>query len=124
MMDEPRRGRRREMVVSFQPRRDVPARPVADVRDECLNGAQCLFDPELHDGPGRVESAEERAARVEVAKQVCASCPVADACLIYVLFTRPSTGVWAGYTADELAAAFDDAATFDDSAPAPVGEVA
>lgn len=79
--------------------------PIEDLRDECLTGADCLYDPELHDGPaGVVEAPDERAARVEVAKEVCAGCPVLDACLAYALRTRPASGVWAGHTADELAA--------------------
>jgi hypothetical protein len=133
MMDKPRSDRRGDRrcaaVAGFQPRHDGPDGSVEDVRDACLSGAQCLFDPELHDGPDRIEAAEERAARVEVAKQVCASCPVLDDCLIYVLFTRPASGVWAGYTAEELTAALDNTAVEDaardDAGPAPVlGEIA
>ncbi|HEU5161150.1 MAG TPA: WhiB family transcriptional regulator [Streptosporangiaceae bacterium] len=50
-----------------------------------------------------VETLEQEAARVAVAKQVCASCPVLDVCLAYALRTRPTFGVWAGRTAGELA---------------------
>jgi hypothetical protein len=78
--------------------------PVEDVRDECLNGAECLVDPELHEGPaGGVEPGEVRAAREDVAREVCAACPVRDACLEYALRTGSESGVWAGLTADEIA---------------------
>jgi hypothetical protein len=76
---------------------------VGDVADECLGGALCLFDPELHDGPARIEAPDERAARIEVARQVCASCPTLDGCLVYALTACPVSGVWAGHTAEELA---------------------
>ena len=76
-----------------------------DLRDECLDGADCLFDAELHDGPDpddRVEHPDARAAREDVAKDVCATCPVQLACLEYAIRTRPNTGVWAGLTAEEI----------------------
>jgi len=42
-----------------------------------LHEAQCLFDPELHDGPSAtIEAEAARAARVDVAQQVCSACPV------------------------------------------------
>ena len=86
---------------------DHPSRlSTADLRDECLDGAECLFDAELHDGPGpqdRFEHPDARAAREDVAKDICATCPVQVACLEYAIRTRPVTGVWAGLTADEVA---------------------
>ena len=50
------------------------------------------------------EPPEDRAARIDVAREVCASCPVRLACLAYTLRTRPAAGVWAGFTPDEIAA--------------------
>jgi WhiB family redox-sensing transcriptional regulator len=68
----------------------------------------CLCDPELFTGPADIEAddeaPEDRAARVAVAREVCASCPARLACLAYALRTRPAAGVWAGFTADEITA--------------------
>ena len=50
------------------------------------------------------EPPEDRAARIAVAREVCASCPVRLACLAYTLRTRPAAGVWAGFTPEEIAA--------------------
>ncbi|MGW4640788.1 WhiB family transcriptional regulator [Sphaerisporangium sp. NPDC004334] len=68
--------------------------------------AACVLDPELHTGPDvfAKESAEERAAREQVAREVCADCPVWASCLFYALDERPQAGVWAGLTAEEIAA--------------------
>lgn len=77
-----------------------------DLRDECLDGAQCLFDTELHDGPDpadRIEHPDARIAREDVAKDICATCPVQFACLEYAIRTKPASGVWAGLTAEEVA---------------------
>lgn len=67
----------------------------------------CLCDPELFTGPADMnaedEPPEDRAARIAVAREVCASCPVRLSCLAYALRTRPAAGVWAGFTADEIA---------------------
>ena len=77
-----------------------------DLRDECLDGAECLFDAELHDGPDpdmRLEHSDARTAREDVAKDICATCPVQLACLEYAIRTLPESGVWSGLTADEIA---------------------
>jgi WhiB family redox-sensing transcriptional regulator len=84
--------------------RDLPLRAL---RDEVLAGdPACLCDPELFTGPAGIEAGDEpgdeRAARVAVAREVCASCPVRLACLAYALRIRPGTGVWAGFTAEEI----------------------
>lgn len=79
---------------------------MSDLRDELLGGAECRFDPELHDGPDprtTIEHPDARAAREDVARDVCGGCPVRDTCLAYALRTRPKHGVWAGHTADEIA---------------------
>lgn len=69
----------------------------------------CLCDPELFTGPVGIdpeaEPADEKAARLEAARDICCACPVRVACLAYALRTRPTAGVWAGLTADELALA-------------------
>ena len=68
----------------------------------------CLCDPELFTGPADIEPEneppEDRAARIAVAREVCASCPVRLPCLAYTLRTRPAAGVWAGFTPEEIAA--------------------
>jgi WhiB family transcriptional regulator, redox-sensing transcriptional regulator len=70
-----------------------------------LDGAECRFDPELHDGPDpltTIEHPEARAAREDVAREVCGSCPVRDACLEYAMRVAPKRGIWAGRTAEEI----------------------
>jgi hypothetical protein len=66
----------------------------------------CVCNPELFTGPAGVEPedepAQERAARIDVAREVCGSCPVRLACLAYALRTRPDAGVWAGWTHEEI----------------------
>jgi WhiB family redox-sensing transcriptional regulator len=79
--------------------------PPSDLQAARLDGAECLFDPELHDGPdplATIEHPDSRAAREEVAREVCGSCPVAAKCLTYALRTRPARGIWAGFSADEI----------------------
>jgi Transcription factor WhiB len=77
------------------------------LRDAVLEGEPgCVCDPELFTGPAGIEPEAEapgdRAARVEVARQVCAVCPVQRLCLAYALRTRPAAGVWAGFTPEEI----------------------
>lgn len=73
--------------------------------DLVRRGAECVYDPELHAGPvGVVEMPEERVTREAVAREVCASCPVFADCEAYALLARPSSGVWAGRTAEEIEA--------------------
>ncbi|MFD0532453.1 WhiB family transcriptional regulator [Actinomadura luteofluorescens] len=74
-----------------------------DLRGRPVTGAQCRFDPELHTGPDGEESPDERAARELVAAQVCESCPLRAQCLELAMQIRPEFGVWAGFTAAELA---------------------
>jgi hypothetical protein len=66
----------------------------------------CVYDPELFTGPAgvepEVESAKDRAARIDAAREVCGSCPVRLACLAYALRIRPEAGVWAGWTHEEI----------------------
>ncbi len=62
----------------------------------------CVARPDLFFGPDSFEDepAAEHAARVTVARDLCASCPVRLACLAYALKTGPENGVWAGHDAD------------------------
>jgi WhiB family transcriptional regulator, redox-sensing transcriptional regulator len=90
------------------PPASLPALTLHGLKDVLLDGDPgCLCDPELFTGPSGIEPedepADEKAARIDAARDVCAECPVRVACLAYALRTRPSAGVWAGYTADELA---------------------
>lgn len=73
-----------------------------DLRDECLDGAECLYDPELHDGPDAIEWPDEREARVAVAMEICAACPVASSCVEYARRVQPERGIWAGFTAEQI----------------------
>ncbi|WP_433465369.1 WhiB family transcriptional regulator [Spirillospora sp. CA-128828] len=78
-----------------------------DLRGKPTTGAQCRFDPELHTGPDDTESPDERAARELVAAEVCESCPLRAQCLDLAMQIRPKCGVWAGFTAAELATLTD-----------------
>jgi WhiB family transcriptional regulator, redox-sensing transcriptional regulator len=87
----------------------LPSLSLRALRDAVLAGDPgCVCDPELFTGPTDIEPEneppEDRAARINVAREVCASCPVRLACLAYTLRTRPAAGVWAGFTPDEIAA--------------------
>lgn len=88
------------------------AMPLSALRDAVLAGDPgCLLDPELFTGPAGVEAEDEppedQAARIAVAREVCAACPVRLPCLAFGLRTRPEAGVWAGLTADEVTALAD-----------------
>jgi hypothetical protein len=86
----------------------LPTLSLRRLRDTILEGDPgCLCDPELFTGPADIEPedepAQDRAARIAVAREVCAACPVRLACLAYALRTRPAAGVWAGFTSEEIA---------------------
>ncbi|MEV6864059.1 WhiB family transcriptional regulator [Streptosporangium subroseum] len=78
----------------------------AGVSHELAEGAHCGYDPQLHTGPDAFtdESPDDQAAREQVAREVCAECPVRALCLDRALTLRPETGVWAGLLADEIGA--------------------
>jgi hypothetical protein len=85
----------------------LPSLSLRKLRDLIREGDPgCLCDPELFTGPAGVEAEDEpemdRAARIAVAREVCESCPVRLACLAYALRTRPVSGVWSGFTSDEI----------------------
>ena len=73
-------------------------RKTGNGRCEELRGldSSTFFHPENERGPSRVR--RERAA-----KQVCASCPVTQACLSWALRTREPYGVWGGKSTEERA---------------------
>ncbi len=92
------------LAVAVHPAEALLQTITAAMPPELARGALCGADPELHTGPDAFadEPAEERNARVQVAKEVCAECPVKVACLRRALRLRPEAGVWAGFTAAEL----------------------
>ncbi|WP_157996115.1 WhiB family transcriptional regulator [Thermomonospora amylolytica] len=79
--------------------------PTFELRDALIDVAECRFDPELHTGPDAftTEADADREVREAVAREVCAGCPVRGECLELALRTLPEGGVWAGFTADEIA---------------------
>jgi WhiB family redox-sensing transcriptional regulator len=86
----------------------LPTLSLRRLRDMVVAGDPgCLCDPELFTGPADIEpedeAAQDRDARITVAREVCASCPVRLACLAYTLRTRPAAGVWAGFIPEEVA---------------------
>lgn len=95
-----------------------------DLRGMPITGAQCRFDHELHTGPAGEETPDERAARELVAAEVCATCPLRAQCLELATAIRPDYGVWAGFTADELAALADRDAFNSDPSALDLDEVA
>ena len=56
-----------------------------------------FFHPENERGPSR-------ARRERMAKEVCARCPVTEACLAWALQTREPYGVWGGKSTEERTA--------------------
>jgi WhiB family redox-sensing transcriptional regulator len=55
-----------------------------------------FFHPDNERGPSR-------ARREQAAKQICAKCPVTEACLDWALMTREPYGVWGGKSTEERA---------------------
>ena len=100
------------MSTSYETNPQAEAPPTLSLRtlrDMVVAGDPgCMCDPELVTGPTDMEPEneppEDRAARIEVAREVCASCPVRLARLAYTLRTRPAAGVWAGFTCAEVTA--------------------
>ncbi|XVQ10916.1 WhiB family transcriptional regulator [Spirillospora sp. CA-255316] len=77
------------------------------LRQYGMGAAECVFDPELHTGPiDGAETSEQKAARVDVAAEVCLSCPVMTRCLDRAISGRPEPGVWGGLDAEPLTAVF------------------
>ncbi|MFF4413212.1 WhiB family transcriptional regulator [Streptosporangium sp. NPDC001559] len=73
--------------------------------------AECAYDPALHTGPEHgAETPGEQAAREEIAREVCATCPARLFCGLYAAEVRPSFGIWAGRTPEQIV---EDAADLD-----------
>lgn len=58
--------------------------------------AACAATPEVDFFPS-----PEDVAGISAAKEVCATCPVADDCLSYAIETRQAEGIWGGHTPKE-----------------------
>ena len=68
--------------------------------------ARCLdADPSLFDGP-EDEKPDVRAAREDVAREICASCPVRQNCLDFANRMRARSGIWGGLDYRERLAHF------------------
>ena len=74
------------------PLSDLLWEPDEGWRDDaaCAGSGTDLFFPISEEDP-----------QVEVAKEVCAECPVKDECLAYALSTNQTEGVWGGLTGTE-----------------------
>ncbi|MFF4415234.1 WhiB family transcriptional regulator [Streptosporangium sp. NPDC001559] len=62
---------------------------------------ECAYDPEMHTGAD-AETPGEQAAREEVAREVCATCPALLLCGLYAAEVRPFSGIWAGRTPEQV----------------------
>lgn len=72
----------------------LDAGPACDLAD-----AELFTGPDLDDFDEPDQVRQEREAK---AKAICGLCPAWAECLAYALAIRPTAGVWAGLTADEL----------------------
>ncbi|MEU1731351.1 WhiB family transcriptional regulator [Streptosporangium sp. NPDC020145] len=61
---------------------------------------ECAYDPEMHTGAD-AETSGEQAAREEIAREVCATCPALLLCGLYAAEVRPFSGIWAGRTPEQ-----------------------
>jgi WhiB family redox-sensing transcriptional regulator len=74
--------------------------------DEVVTGWQRLASCRGEDSvfffaPSYFEKRGQKLAREEVAKRICATCPVIEPCLEYALGTREAHGVWGGLNETE-----------------------
>lgn len=60
-------------------------------RAACRGPQAAVFFP-----PSQLERKEEREAREQRAKAICATCPVRRPCLDYALHIREPHGIWGG----------------------------
>ena len=74
--------------------------PVAEAWDWQLVAACRDVDTKVFFAPD-AERGLRRLARERVAKAVCRSCPVMEACAAYAIRTREPFGVWGGLTPEE-----------------------
>jgi WhiB family transcriptional regulator, redox-sensing transcriptional regulator len=63
-------------------------------RGACRDADPTIFFPISYDGSG--------AETVAAAKAVCHSCRVLPQCTIAAILKRPTVGIWAGMTPDEI----------------------
>lgn len=59
-------------------------------------GAACVDRPEVDFFAASYGSVE-----TDRAKAICASCPVADECLVFAIETNQPDGIWGGHTTKE-----------------------
>lgn len=79
--------------------RKRPAPPASYDRASWRDSAACRFlETDLFFPIGRTGLA---LAEIQEAKEVCASCPVRQACLSFALDTHQGYGIWGGYDEDE-----------------------
>lgn len=78
--------------------RAAPARlELVDVSEGWELDARCRGESgALFFGPNRFEPKRERLVREEAAKEICATCPVIDACREHALHFGEMYGVWGG----------------------------
>jgi len=69
----------------------VSVNEVWQQRAACKGPQSAAFFP-----PAQVERKEEREAREQWAKSICASCPVRRPCLDYAIEIREPHGIWGG----------------------------
>ncbi|MEV7420011.1 WhiB family transcriptional regulator [Streptomyces sp. NPDC089919] len=82
----------------------------AEVHLTWRDGAACRDLDTAGFFPSPCESAGERAAREEAARQVCGPCPVRVECRRHALTVREPYGVWGGLTEEERRALYTDPA--------------
>ncbi len=77
----------------------------ADIERELLSQPRaCGEQPDLFFEPDAPESKAARTVREQAAAVLCSDCSVRRLCLAYAVRLRPEYGVWAGHTAEEIAA--------------------
>jgi WhiB family redox-sensing transcriptional regulator len=81
--------------VSIQ-QTDSYALEVWQARAACRGPHASVFFP-----PPQFERKDEKAAREEQAKAICATCPVREPCLAYALRIREPHGIWGGMSEAE-----------------------
>lgn len=67
----------------------------------CADQPELFFEPDTSVRFGETPAVRE--LRENAARTLCESCPARQICLELALRESPAVGVWAGYTADELA---------------------
>jgi WhiB family redox-sensing transcriptional regulator len=81
--------------VSIQQTYDY-ALEVWQARAACRGPHASVFFP-----PPQFERKDEKLAREEQAKAICATCPVREPCLAYALRIREPHGIWGGMSEAE-----------------------